>query len=98
MVLLGRQSRSSLDHPKMDREEAREAARALARAERAKPEHICSLCDGGGWVCEETPISHGKGRKPVPVARLGHPALTATAPTTNRCGYRKDLNRMPTDR
>jgi hypothetical protein len=40
---------------KMDRDEAREAARALARSERAKPENICSLCDGGGWVCEEHP-------------------------------------------
>jgi hypothetical protein len=37
---------------KMDQSQAKEAARALARAERAKLEHICSLCDGGGWVCE----------------------------------------------
>jgi len=40
---------------KMDQSQAREAARALARVERDKLEHTCSLCDGGGWVCEEHP-------------------------------------------
>jgi hypothetical protein len=45
---------------------------------------------------KSTPTNHGKGRTPAPVARPAHPALTATAPPTNRCGYRKDLNRMRT--
>jgi hypothetical protein len=40
---------------KMDQEQAREAAITLARIERAKLEHTCSLCDGGGWVYEEHP-------------------------------------------
>jgi hypothetical protein len=40
---------------KMDQDQAREAARALARAERDKLELTCSLCDGSGWVCEEHP-------------------------------------------
>ena len=40
---------------KMDQTQAKEAARALARAERDKLEHTCLLCDGGGWVCEEHP-------------------------------------------
>ena len=44
---------------------------------------------------KSTPTNHGKGRTPAPVARPAHRALTATAPPTNRCGYRKDLNRMP---
>jgi hypothetical protein len=40
---------------KMNQSHAKEAARNLARAERDKLEHTCSLCDGGGWVCEEHP-------------------------------------------
>jgi hypothetical protein len=97
MVLLGRQSRSSLDHPKMDREEGQPHAplREPSAPSRNTSAH-CAMAAAG--FAKSTPISHGKGRKPVPVARLGHPALTATAPTTIRCGYRKDLNRMPTDR
>jgi hypothetical protein len=59
------------------------------------PSAHCAMAASG--FAKSTPISHGKGRKPVLVARLGHPALTATAPTTNRCGYRKDLKRMPTE-
>jgi hypothetical protein len=39
----------------MNQDQAREAAINLARVERAKLEHTCSLCDGGGWVCEEHP-------------------------------------------
>ena len=38
---------------KMNQDQAREAARALARAERDKLEHVCLTCKGSGWVCEE---------------------------------------------
>jgi hypothetical protein len=46
---------------------------------------------------KRTPISHGRDRTPVAVARPARHALTATAPMpVSRRGYRKDLNRMPT--
>jgi len=53
---------------KMDREEAREAARALARAELPKLEHTCALCDGGGWVCEAHPDQPWQGGHGAPGA------------------------------
>jgi hypothetical protein len=37
----------------MSQSQALEAARELARTERAKLEHACPCCDGTGWVCEE---------------------------------------------
>jgi hypothetical protein len=57
------------------------------------PVHRATAAAG---FAKSTPTNHGKGRTPAPVARPAHPALTATAPPTNRCGRRKDLNRMPT--
>lgn len=39
----------------MTRDQALEAAKALARAERDKTEHACPLCDDSGWVCEAHP-------------------------------------------
>ena len=54
----------------------------------------CAMAAAG--FAKSTPTNHGKGRTPAPAARPAHPALTASAPPTNRCGYRKDLNRMPT--
>jgi len=52
---------------------AKEAARSLARAERAKPEHICSLCDGGGWVCEEHPVQPWQGPNACTCGAAGAP-------------------------
>jgi hypothetical protein len=79
----------------MNRDEAREAARALARAERAKLEHTCSLCaTAAAGSAKSIPISHGRDRTRAPVARPAHHALTATAPRTSRRGYRKASNLM----
>jgi hypothetical protein len=58
---------------KMDREEAWEAARALARAERDKLEHTCSLCDGGAWVCEEHPDRPWQGPNACTCGAAGAP-------------------------
>jgi len=79
----------------MDQHQAREAAINLARIERAELEHVCTLCDGGGWVCEEHPDRRGRDRTPAHAARPAHHTLTATAemPTIRR-GCRKASSLM----
>jgi hypothetical protein len=52
----------------------------------------CAMAAAG--FAKSTPTGHGKGRTPAPVARPAPPALTATAPTTNRRGYRKASSLM----
>lgn len=39
----------------MTRDQALQAARTFAGAERAKLEHVCPACDGTNWVCEAHP-------------------------------------------
>jgi hypothetical protein len=78
---------------KMDQSQAKEAARALARAERDKLEHTCSLCDGSGWVCEEHPDQPWQGPHACTCGAAARHALTATAPT-NRRGFRKASSLM----
>src|SRR4029434_9657874 len=78
---------------KMDQSQAKEAAQALARAERDKLEHTCSLCDGGGWVCEEHPDqTPGRTRTRAPVGRGGRAMPSLQQPCRRAC--RKALSLM----
>jgi hypothetical protein len=55
----------------MNQDQAREAA----RAERAKLEHTCSLCDGGGLVCEEHPDQPWQGPHACTCGAAGMPCF-----------------------
>jgi hypothetical protein len=60
---------------KMNQDQAREAARKLAREERDKLEHACLVCESTGWVCENHPDMPWDGPRACRCGGAGMPCL-----------------------